>query len=256
EELGERARCAARLDAGVLADQERILAEHDHRVARRPGRDALPDLDHGSHLGRLPVHRRRALELHDALLAAEVAVRQGARDDADDAAARQGAARRQPFEPRAPRRRSTHRHSFSKSRSQTPCPRLRPRRSNLVSGRHGGRGAKPSAVLRSPGVPASTASTCSAYSCQSVATCNLPPGASRETASAANDGCTSRLLWWRFFGQGSGKNTWIAASEPSGTMPRRTSTASCCTMRRFVSPSSSTRRSRLPTPGACTSTAM
>ncbi len=110
------------------------------------------------------------------------------------------------------------------------------------------------AVLRSCGLADRTASTCSAYSCQSVATCNRPPGTRREAASAAKSGCTRRRLWWRFFGHGSGKNTLIAASEAAGTMSRSTSTASCLITRTFERPASSTiGAAALPTPGACTS---
>ena len=45
-----------------------------------------------------------------------------------------------------------------KTRSNTPWPSARPRGSNLVSGRHAGRGAKPSAVFASSGSADSVAS--------------------------------------------------------------------------------------------------
>lgn len=49
-----------------------------------------------------------------------------------------------------------------KTRSQTPCPSLMPRCSNLVNGRYAGRGANASTVFSSSGSARNTESACSA----------------------------------------------------------------------------------------------
>src|SRR5205814_3042851 len=124
------------------------------------------------------VHRRAAVQTCHARR--HVALRQRIRDDRANAQctdARHPLASFHAFTP--PRLHPC----FLNTISHTPCPSFRPRRSNFVSGRVGGRGANPPAVFSRPCVAESTASTCSAYSCQSVATCSVPPGARREAAS-------------------------------------------------------------------------
>src|SRR3989442_179848 len=83
----------------------------------------------------------------------------------------------------------------------------------------------------------------------------MPPGASLRAMSPASSGWTRRRLWWRFFGQGSGKKRWIAARLPSATICSSTSTASWRITRTLCSFSRSIAFSRLPTPGPWTSTA-
>ena len=52
------------------------------------------------------------------------------------------------------------------------------------------------------------------------------PSFSTRASSATNGGCTSRRLWWRFFGHGSGKNRFTASKQASGNECGTTSAAS------------------------------
>src|SRR6266571_1513315 len=142
---------------------------------------------------------------------------------------------------------------FLNTRSHTRCPSLRPRVSNFVSGREPAL-AKSEAVLISEGSDKNTSSICRAYSSQSVQAWTMAPGFIFEASSAANGAWMRRRLWWRFFGQGSGKKMCTPSSASGAIMCCSTSTASCWMTRTFARSSSATRFKRLPTPGVCTST--
>ena len=105
------------------------------------------------------------------------------------------------------------------------CPRAGPWSSYFVTGRvHRDRQSVRSAVTRrSRGSASPTSAICSAYPAWSVAACSTPPGRSRSAISATVAGCSSRRLWWRAFGQGSGKKTRTPVSESGPNMCSSTS---------------------------------
>ena len=76
-----------------------------------------------------------------------------------------------------------------------------------------------------------------------------PPARAGWPGARRTRGWMRRRLWCRFLGQGSGKNTWMPARDPGGSIVRTTSTASCWMIRMFVSACSSIRLSSAPTPG-------
>ena len=105
------------------------------------------------------------------------------------------------------------------------------------------------ARFENPGWAPSTSSMCSAYGSQSVARYSRPPGRSTRWTSAANPGWTSRRLWWRFFGHGSGNQTSTSSTLAGASRCSSTSSASAIATRTFPSPASWQRASRRPTPG-------
>ena len=62
----------------------------------------------------------------------------------------------------------------------------------------------------------------------------MPPGASRAAASLAKAVSTSRRLWWRVLGQGSGKNVQSSATDPGATRCSTAHTASTEQNRTFA----------------------
>jgi hypothetical protein len=88
-----------------------------------------------------------------------------------------------------------------------------------------------------------------------VASRQVAPGANRVAARFANSRLTSRRLWWRFLGHGSGKKVQSSASEPSGTRCSIDQTASTAQNLTFAAPTSATRPNPSATPGSHTSSA-
>ena len=73
---------------------------------------------------------------------------------------------------------------------------------------------------------------------QSVASRHTPPGRRREAASAANSGVTSRRLWCRFFGHGSGKKVQSSSTSPGPNRCWSAQTASTESSRTLSAPAS------------------
>src|SRR3954447_7603402 len=129
---------------------------------------------------------------------------------------------------------------FSQSNSATALPACWALPSYLVTGRCTEIGSvSDAATRRSRGSASPTSAICSAYPAWSVAACNTPPVSSRSAISATVAGCSSRRLWWRAFGQGSGKNSRTPVSESGPNMCSSTSTPSPRTSRTLVMPSRS-----------------
>ena len=79
--------------------------------------------------------------------------------------------------------------------------------------------------------------------------------AAGRRSARRSSGCSSRRLWWRDLGHGSGKNTRTPVSDPGPTMCSSTSTPSPRTSRMLATPSRSIAPSSCARPRRYTSTA-
>ena len=105
------------------------------------------------------------------------------------------------------------------------------------------------------GSASSTATIGWAESCQSVASRQTPPGASRPAASAAKGASTRRRLWCLVLGHGSGKKVQSSVRESGRSWFWSIHTASTEQKRTLVAPAVATSASEDAIPGRQTSSA-